>query len=81
MAIGGATVKLHWRPADGSNSWTSNANINNASGGVVEYAPINTDVQNVGLYLLEWEVTFSGGKILTVPQDGYILLRILDDIA
>lgn len=32
-------------------------------------------------YQAEWEVTFVGGNVLTVPDDGYHVLEIVEDLS
>jgi hypothetical protein len=41
----------------------------------------STDSVAPGEYLLEWQVTFSDGTVLTWPTDGYDLLRVRPQLA
>lgn len=48
--------------------------------GRVSYTWQGTDTDTAGDYLAEWEVTFSGGKKQTFPNDSYILVKITSDL-
>ena len=51
------------------------------SSGQVEYAPMSADVATAGVFKAEWEVTFSGGKIETWPDEGHAVVNIEVDLA
>lgn len=53
--------------------------VTNESGGIVEYQPVEGDVDTPGTYWGEWRVPFAGGDIL-VPENGYIRIVIQDDV-
>ena len=48
--------------------------------GLFEYEPVPTDVENLGDWLQEWEVTFPSTKILTFPNGGYNTVKIIADL-
>jgi hypothetical protein len=50
------------------------------SKGKVRYSWVEGDTDETGSYIAEFEVTVSGGKKLTVPNRGYIRVRIIPDL-
>ena len=38
------------------------------------------DTTVAAVYLVEWEITFQGGGVLTIPGDGYHILEIIEDL-
>lgn len=76
-----STVRLVYRAADGSGTATRvTATIESAEDGEVSYAWQTGDTATAGNYVCEWEITFSGGSILTVPNGSYIPFTILADL-
>lgn len=75
----GATVVLVIKKPD-STVVRRSASIVSAANGQVEYQPVSGDVDAVGERLLEWEVTFGDGKVLTVPSAGYIHLTVVAEL-
>lgn len=78
----GATVVFNMRAAD-----TGTIKINRSSAvlvsgpnGQVRYDWNSGDLDTNGDYLAEFEATISGRK-LTIPTNGYIPVRVIDDIA
>lgn len=57
------------------------ATIDNASGGKVSYAWAAVDVDSVGEFDAEWEVTYSTGLKQTFPSDGYLAVRVVADLS
>lgn len=41
----------------------------------------NKDTDTSGIFLGEFEVTWTGGKIQTFPSQGYISIEIIDDLS
>lgn len=48
--------------------------------GTFSYEPVPTDVATVGKFQQEWELLFPSGKILTFPNNGYNVVKILADL-
>lgn len=48
--------------------------------GVINYQLVAADVANEGVMWVEVEVTDSGGKIITFPNNGYKVIEILKDL-
>jgi len=51
-----------------------------ASNGVVEFSLAQLDL-DVGLFKLEFEITFANGAVETLPADGYDHLNVVADLA
>lgn len=56
------------------------ATITSASLGTVEYTWTANDTSVVGEFKGEFEITFSGGEVQSVPTKGYINIRIHNDL-
>lgn len=54
--------------------------IIDAARGLVKYDWAAEDTDTVGNYQAEFEITFSDGKKMTVPNNGYIVVVILEDL-
>ncbi len=75
IPLGTATVKFHMgngKVASGS------VDVIDVSTAKVEYVWQTADTDTAGSFNGEFEIT-DGGKDQTVPSNGYILIRILDD--
>lgn len=48
--------------------------------GTFSYDPVAADVQTVGKYQQEWELVYPSGKILTFPNNGYNVVKIIADL-
>jgi hypothetical protein len=48
--------------------------------GTFSYDPVATDVDSVGKFQQEWEVLYPTGKILTFPNNGYNIVKIIADL-
>ena len=82
VVLTGASVKfMMWAPGDAVVKVNATATITDAATGKVSYTPIAADTNTIGDYLVEWQVTFSGGAIETFPNSGHQKVRVTDDIA
>ena len=48
--------------------------------GTFSYSPVAGDVDTATKYRQEWEVTFPNSKILTFPNNGYNVVKIIEDL-
>ena len=48
--------------------------------GIVTYQWAAGDLDTPGKYDVEFEITWTGGGIETVPNDGYLELEVVDDL-
>ena len=58
--------------------------LNDPVNGVLEYRWSPTDTDTEGIYNAEWEVTDSGGKVITFPNGGdgadYFTIEVVEDL-
>lgn len=57
------------------------ATVVNAAQGILRYDWGTNDLDTAGLFDAEFEVTMNTGRKITVPTQGYISVRVVDDIA
>ena len=50
------------------------------SAGTLQYSWIDGDTNESGNYLGEFQLHYSGGKKMSVPQNGGIQIQVVDDI-
>ena len=80
--LDGATVAFKMRAVGGSTAKVdASASIAEATKGKVTYTFTASDTNTVGEYEGEFEVTFAGGGIQTYPNNKYIEIEVVDDIA
>lgn len=80
----GATVRFNMRLASGGAVKISRAAaviVTPTGTPTVRYDWAGADVDTVGFYAAEFEVTYAGGAIETFPNSGYIRVQITEDIA
>jgi transcriptional/translational regulatory protein YebC/TACO1 len=56
------------------------AQIKDAAAGIVWMVFENGDTDETGLFQSEFEVTFPDARIETFPNDGFILINIINDL-
>jgi len=82
--ITGATVVLNTRLQPGGavkvNGGSMGA-VGSAVNGRVKYNWTSSDTDTAGIYEAEIQITFSNGKIRTIPSKGYFIVDVSDDIA
>lgn len=78
----GATVRFYMRPV-GSTNTTVNAlaTVVTAASGIVRYSWIAANTATIGSYQAEFQVTYADAAVETFPNDSYISVEIIDDIA
>ena len=77
----GASVRFHMRSVGGGNPVVdAAATVVTAASGIVRYNWVAADTDTVGTYQAEFEVTYADASIETFPNDGYIVVQIIDDI-
>lgn len=77
----GCTVKFNMVAADtGAVKVSAAAGILSEAAGTVQYAWGASDTDTPGVYYYEWEVTDGSGKRYTFPNQGSLVLEIVDDL-
>jgi len=84
MDLTGATAKFIMRqvgatlPKVNATAVIDPDQVNNK--GKISYTWQTADTDTPGIYEAEWEVTFTGSKPQSFPNDDYLVLRVLDDL-
>ena len=77
-----ASVRFHLRPISSNTVKVDQAaTIVTAVDGLVRYDWQAADTDTTGSYQAEFEVTYADASIETFPNDGYIRVEIISDIA
>jgi len=73
-------VKFHMKDGYGKVNINRPATIVDAAQGLVRVDWQDGDTSIAGIMKCEFEVTFTDGKVLTVPNDGYFLIHIFVEL-
>ena len=79
--ITGATVRFHMFDKNGTEVVDAAATIVTAASGIVKYSWIAADTATAGIFMSEFEVTYSDASIETFPNEGYTPVSIGADLA
>jgi len=82
--ISNSTVEIHIEQPDGTvitDDTTGNVTIVDAVNGTVKYEFSSGDLDQSGRYRYEWEVTFGGGDVLTVPSSELEIIQVREELA
>lgn len=79
--LSGATVKFIMASQSGTVKVNTTATVVDAVAGKVKYQWQTGDTDTAGTYYAEFEVTFPGGKKLTVPNQNHLVVVVVDDLA
>jgi len=74
-------VHFHMKTLDGKKLINRPAEIIDNEAGKVKVAWQEGDTSKVGLYKCEFEIVFTDSTVLTIPNDGYFFVRIVNEIA
>lgn len=78
----GASVRFHMKIAGGSAVAVDGAaTVSNAAEGRVQYEWAAGDTTTAANYQGEFEVTYPNGTVETFPNSGYIVVRVIPEIA
>lgn len=73
-------VKFHMKEAYGRKEIDRPATIADIEQGRVRVDWQTGDTDTTGLFRCEFEIIFTDDTILTVPNDGYFLIRIVEEL-
>ncbi len=79
--LSGATIVFQMASWDGVAKINAAASLISASTGQVEYQWLVSDSNQAGAYRAEFEATFADGRRLTAPNDGYISVYVVRELA
>lgn len=74
-------VMFHMKDIYGRKEINKPAIITDAENGKVKYEWEQGDTDITGIMQCEFQITFTDNSILTVPNDGYFLIRIVKELA
>ena len=81
VVLTGATVRFQMRARNGAVLMDVAALVVTATGTpTVEYSWQAGDTATAGLYEAEFRVTYADGKIETFPNEGFIPVRVNEDV-
>jgi hypothetical protein len=80
--LSGAAVVFQWRQRGSATTFARAATVVTATGTpTVQHGWEAADTVTAGLFEGEFKVTFAGGAIETYPNEGFIDIRINEDVA
>lgn len=80
--VAGSTVRFHMRnKATGVATVDEAGSVVDGANGVVKYTWQAGDTDTVGTFQGEFEITYSDNTVETFPNNGFITVVVLDDIA
>jgi hypothetical protein len=74
----GSALTFLLKSSDGTIALKQTAVIN--ADGTFSYSPVPSDVAQTGKFNQEWEVVYPNAKILTFPNNGYNVVKIIADL-
>jgi hypothetical protein len=77
--LAGCTLRFLMKTQDGSAPPVAKPATINVDG-TFSYQPIPADVANIGKFQQEWEVTYPSNQILTFPNNGYNIVKVIADL-
>ena len=78
--VSGASIKFFMNDSTGTNKVDGTGAIVTAASGIIKYVWQTNDLDTVGVYDAEFQITFSDSSILTAPSSGYITVVVGDDL-
>ena len=80
IPLNGATIKFFMNRLDGTNKVDGTASIVVAEDGTMNYVWQTGDLDTVGKYNAEFQITFPDTTILTAPSKGYITIIVVTEL-
>lgn len=78
--VTGATIVLATKHQESGSTAAFTGAIVTATSGIVNYTFAASELDTVGFYDAEWQVTFSAGVVNSYPNTGYFLIQVVDDL-
>jgi hypothetical protein len=77
----GVTFVMYTKAEEPVEKVNAPANIvGDPTGGILEYPWTASDVDTAGEFLAEFDVNYGAGEIMTLPENGNILITIFADV-
>jgi hypothetical protein len=77
----GVTFVMYTKAAEPEEKVNASAAfVGDLSDGVIEYQWASSDVDTAGEFLAEFDVDYGEGEIMTLPENGNILVTIFADV-
>lgn len=74
--VSGATIAFHMNDSINTSKVDSAGSIVTAASGIIKYVWQTGDLDTVGIYNAEFQITFSDSSILTTPSNGYLIIVV-----
>lgn len=78
LPLDSATVKLNILDRQGNLLSSNTAQITDATDGRVKYEWDSTDTDTAGKFKFEFEVDYGNGRVVSVPNNDYIDLVVIE---
>jgi len=77
----GVTFVMFTKSEEPVEKVSSPANIvGDPAEGILEYQWASADLDTAGEFIAEFDVDYGGGEIMTLPENGNILITIFEDV-
>jgi len=74
-------VHFHMKNKYSSETIKKQASIKDVENGIVQVIWEDGDTSKVGIYQYEFEINMPDGSILTVPNNSYLIIQIVKELA
>ena len=74
--VSNTTIAFHMNDSTGTSKVDSAGTIVTAASGIIKYIWATGDLDTIGTYNAEFQITFSDSSILTVPSKGYLTIVV-----
>lgn len=78
--VTGATVLFKMRNQETGVPTSKAGAVVSGPDGTVKVTLTSTETGSCGVFDVEWEVTFAGGAVLSVPDNGFHTLEVVEDL-
>jgi hypothetical protein len=78
--VTGATVLFKMRNRETGVPMSKAGSVVSGPAGTVKVTLTTTETATCGVFDVEWEVTFAAGGVLSVPDNGFHTLEIVEDL-
>jgi len=79
-----SSVEIHIEKPDDTvitDDTNGGVTVTDAANGKVKYEFASGDLDRPGRYRYEWQITFGGGDVLTVPSSGLGIIQVREELA